>query len=421
MATALRQLKEMEERVKGVPALEREVAQLRAEKDMLLLQLQEKSAALEVTKQQQQTQRRAESSTQTSEEPPNHEETTGRRADKDKDAEAVERRSVGVGEEKPMHLAVFYYSRGVKDAAVSAAVTVNEKGTETEARPGKEQETQAAAETEDVEVWVMEAMLGVTSEAQREMDTLQDTIKFQQESIQALEERLSEAGRQVENFRAKAEESAARATREVGVLAAPETASVQTETRAAEVKEAEVWCGVEVRDASVGGHLTQSEEGTQTEEQKTSVDVVSVGCQCDELQVTEQKNDKEQRAEKMEPEPEEPMTPRTGLLKSIMKRSDGNGSETRSTNKKSLQFVGILNGGYESTSSEDEEEEGRGGGGGRELVGGQRGQRGGGERGRRGGRRELRGRGGAGGGDVGGGEERESGRERHGRRGSESD
>lgn len=76
----------------------------------------------------------------------------------------------------------------------------------------------------------------------------------------------------------------------------------------------------------------------------------------------------------------------TGMLKSIMKRKDGsNSGENRSTGKKSLQFVGILNGGwvtwnriyqstskiraakwleiiiwprrYESTSSDEEEEE----------------------------------------------------------------
>lgn len=36
----------------------------------------------------------------------------------------------------------------------------------------------------------------------------------------------------------------------------------------------------------------------------------------------------------------------TGMLKSIMKRKDGsNSGESRSTGKKSLQFVGILNGG----------------------------------------------------------------------------
>ncbi|KAG8003125.1 KN motif and ankyrin repeat domain-containing protein 1 [Nibea albiflora] len=49
---------------------------------------------------------------------------------------------------------------------------------------------------------------------------------------------------------------------------------------------------------------------------------------------------------------------KTGMLKSIMKRKDGsNSGENRTAGKKSLQFVGILNGGYESTSSEEEEEE----------------------------------------------------------------
>lgn len=37
----------------------------------------------------------------------------------------------------------------------------------------------------------------------------------------------------------------------------------------------------------------------------------------------------------------------TGILKSIMKRKDGSSSdESRTTSKKSLQFVGILNGGW---------------------------------------------------------------------------
>lgn len=37
----------------------------------------------------------------------------------------------------------------------------------------------------------------------------------------------------------------------------------------------------------------------------------------------------------------------TGILKSIMKRKDGSSSdENRITSKKSLQFVGILNGGW---------------------------------------------------------------------------
>ncbi|NXD14205.1 KANK3 protein, partial [Nothocercus nigrocapillus] len=46
-----------------------------------------------------------------------------------------------------------------------------------------------------------------------------------------------------------------------------------------------------------------------------------------------------------------------GALKSIMKKRDGASRSEAEGSKKSLQFVGVLNGEYESTSSEEEEEE----------------------------------------------------------------
>ncbi|NWS76712.1 KANK3 protein, partial [Crotophaga sulcirostris] len=46
-----------------------------------------------------------------------------------------------------------------------------------------------------------------------------------------------------------------------------------------------------------------------------------------------------------------------GALKSIMKKRDGPPRSDAEGSKKSLQFVGVLNGEYESTSSEEEEEE----------------------------------------------------------------
>ncbi|NXU68032.1 KANK3 protein, partial [Horornis vulcanius] len=45
-----------------------------------------------------------------------------------------------------------------------------------------------------------------------------------------------------------------------------------------------------------------------------------------------------------------------GALKSIMKKRDGPPRREAEGSKKSLQFVGVLNGEYESTSSEEEEE-----------------------------------------------------------------
>ncbi|NXP75307.1 KANK3 protein, partial [Ramphastos sulfuratus] len=47
----------------------------------------------------------------------------------------------------------------------------------------------------------------------------------------------------------------------------------------------------------------------------------------------------------------------SGALKSIMKKRDGAPRSEAEGSKKSLQFVGVLNGEYESTSSEEEEED----------------------------------------------------------------
>ncbi|XP_040393709.1 KN motif and ankyrin repeat domain-containing protein 1-like isoform X2 [Cygnus olor] len=50
-------------------------------------------------------------------------------------------------------------------------------------------------------------------------------------------------------------------------------------------------------------------------------------------------------------------SPAAGALKSIMKKRDGAPRSEAEGSKKSLQFVGVLNGEYESTSSEEEEED----------------------------------------------------------------
>lgn len=402
MATALKQLKEMEERVKGVPALEREVAKLRAEKDMLLLELQEKKVAIEVAMQKQQS----ESSTQTVEIAPNHNEThvvaslpTIKFEAKDanaKDAmevsvekEVVEMVSVSVGEDQPMNSVICYYSQGFKDASVDATVSKSEKCMTTEACSVKvkEEGTQATIQTAEAEVWVMESLLGLTTEAQREIDTLQDTIKFQQESISALEVRLSEADSNLVSLRAKMAENTSKVMCDKEVLAKPEISNSQTETLPSALKDAAVLCCPEVKDANVGEELAlNSEQGTQTDAktelaQEAKAEMVSTGSQWEfdgkiedkeegiekitkkkQVTVSEYKVCPDEEvvctAEKKEEVQEEKPAPKTGMLKSIMKRNDGNSSgENRSTGKKSLQFVGILNGGYESTSSEEEEDE----------------------------------------------------------------
>ncbi|XP_030583193.1 KN motif and ankyrin repeat domain-containing protein 3 isoform X1 [Archocentrus centrarchus] len=425
MATALKQLKEMEERVKGVPALEKEVAKLRAEKDMLLLALQEKKAAMELAQQKQQS---TESSTQTTETlHTDHSRltsptSTGHRSlvkpgelkrltEKFEGKEekppklsckalvnapekiAIQKKSVAVGDDIPMASVVLYYRDSVKDASEGTRVNVCEKCTETERPLVQEEGTQTKVEMEEAEVWVMESLLGLTTEAQREIDTLQDTIKFQQESIVTLEDRLSVADKDLGALKAQMEEKISKVTFEKGVLAKPDMANAQTETLTSVLKHAAVFCHPEVADACVGEDVEadQTEQGTQTDALETPeeqvpaapVVLVSTGCQWENLceeKTEEQKVSVPKRRQltiaeyKVSPEEEVAGTvnnqeeddgdktavsnTKTGLLKSIMKRKDGsNAGENRTSGKKSLQFVGILNGGYESTSSEEEEEE----------------------------------------------------------------
>ncbi|KAK5930637.1 hypothetical protein CgunFtcFv8_026857 [Champsocephalus gunnari] len=426
MATALKQLKEMEERVKGVPALEKEVAKLRAEKDMLLLALQEKKAAMEAAQQKQQS---TEMSTQTTETvQADHsihsrlnaptspgqkglgksgelKRLTERFEGKDEKAtepsskvfvkapekvSVVEKKTVSVGGDAPMNSVVFYYSQGVKDASEGTEVNVCETGTGTDAHLLHEEGVQASVETEEAAVWVMESLLGLTSEAQREIDTLQDTIKFQQESIGALEDRLSVADKDMGILKAKMKEETSKVTFEKGVLAKPDMTHAQVETSTAVLKHAAVLCRPEVSDACVGENLTADhiEQFTQTDaaEEKAEpapVAVVSTGCQWEnvfgekmevkrvtvlkkrQLTIADYKVSPEEEvvstADKKEDDQEEKTgasDTKTGMLKSIMKRKDGSSSgENRTAGKKSLQFVGILNGGYESTSSEEDEEE----------------------------------------------------------------
>lgn len=328
MATALKQLKEMEERVKGVPALEKEVAKLRAEKDMLLLALQEKKVAMEAAQQKQQSTESSTQTTETLQTQSDHrivsrltsptspgvkglgksselkrlaekfevkEEKTPELISKvlvkpPEKVSVVEKKSVAVGDDVPMDSVVFYYSQGVRDASEGTKVNVCEKGTGTETPLVHEEGVQTRVETEEAEVWVMESLLGLTSEAQREIDTLQDTIKFQQETIVALEDQLNVADKDLGTLRAQMEEKTSKVTFEKGVLAKPDTTNAQVETLTNVLKHAAVMCRPEVTDACVGEILAtdQIERGTQTDalqqpEEPAPVALVSTGCQWENL------------------------------------------------------------------------------------------------------------------------------------------
>ncbi|XP_072555614.1 KN motif and ankyrin repeat domain-containing protein 3 [Paramormyrops kingsleyae] len=401
MAAALKQLKEMEEKVKGVPVLEREVAQLRAEKDRLLLALHEKTLAGASELQQHDN-----GAERLPAAPPTHArvsklvelrrltEKLGGRDEKEGDqpegASPVENvtlltRSVAVGDDRPLEESVFYYCQGRKDAFVGTAVAVVDKGVGMEAVAMQEAGVDVRVETKEAAVWVMESMLGLTSEAQREMDTLQ-------ESLRVLKGQLSRADEELETLKAQEQQRKSTVMVEKAVLAEPEVAvaDVATECPASSFLETvsiAVECHCEVTDACVGpdSASSQNDQNIQTDLTESTgktpmIAVSSTGSQW-ENPYEEERNTPDQTPRStilkrrqitehalsaspinmMESDHEvnaTPCSPAAGMLKSIMKRSDGSGpSELRTGNKKSLKFVGILSGGYESTSSEEEDED----------------------------------------------------------------
>lgn len=324
MATALKQLKEMEERVKGVPALEKELASLRAEKDVLLLALQERKVAMEKA---QQRRPNTDSFTQTTEaikmnqgiqsrltSPPSPVKGPGkaeleRLTEKFEGREVKvsskllvkapekvrEKKSVAVGDDVPLESVVFYYRQGRKDACEGTTVKVCEKGTATQVPFVRDAEAQTSVDTAEAEVWVMESLLGVTTEAQREIDTLQDTIKFQQESIAALEKRLSAADKDLLALKAQMEERNSKDSSEKGVMAKPDMVDAQVETPTPQLKQASVQSRSEVADACVGESLSenQTQQSTQTDAlvaECAAVALVSTGSQWENLfeETTEQ-------------------------------------------------------------------------------------------------------------------------------------
>lgn len=379
MATALKQLKEMEERVKGVPALEKELATLRAEKDMLLLALEEKKAAIEIAHQKRQS---TETSTQTTETlQTGHSQLTSptttahkglvksaelkRLTEKFEGKEqkstqpspkvlvntpekvVIQKKSVAVGDDLPMTSVVFYHCHGVKDASVGTEVNVCEKCTATEAPLVHEQEIQVRVETAEADVWVIESLLGLSTDAQREIDTLQDTIKFQQESIVALEDRLSVTSQDLGILQAQIDEKNSTVMIEKGVLAKPDMKIAQVETVASTLKHAAVLCRPEVSDASVGIDIAAdpTEQGTQTdvieaEPVPAPAEVVSVGCQCESL--SEEKTEEEKVTvpkKKQLSVVEYKVSAGEEVVSGVEKKEEGQGEEAAVSNTKTGEHL----------------------------------------------------------------------------------
>ncbi|XP_050766564.1 KN motif and ankyrin repeat domain-containing protein 3 [Gymnogyps californianus] len=404
MAAALRQLRDLEEQVKTIPLLEMQICELKREKAKLMEKLlAEPGEAFGRPP--------GSEAVGGGEEPPQAgleseaEPAKGRvskiaelrklteklavperggRAWPGRSPKAAERpcRSVAVGEDRAMTDAVFYYRSQQEGGDVPDS---------------------GARERKDAAVWVLESSLGLASEAEQELELLQQTVGHQKEVIALMEGHLREATQELEELRLEVCARRPRGQADKEVTAKPQVAealveaAVATQSRAAgdppETAEAGVGCcppticvGVgcrpDGRDVAVGpDSATRCEDkGSQTDMGST----VPAGEEMEPGAGDAPSGHSAQGAGAMggtcqdSPAPRAAtpetthsgqdtspawdggaaLSPAAGALKSIMKKRDGPPRSEAEGSKKSLQFVGVLNGEYESTSSEEEEEEG---------------------------------------------------------------
>ncbi|XP_063016850.1 KN motif and ankyrin repeat domain-containing protein 3 isoform X1 [Melospiza melodia melodia] len=410
MAAALRQLRDLEEQVKTIPLLEMQICELKREKAKLLEKLSAEPGEALYHPRGSEAGAGGEEGPRTGPES-EAEPVKGRtskiaelrklteklavpernaRAWPGKSPRVAERpcRSVAVGEDRAMTDAVFYYRSRQESGDAPDSGTRGRR---------------------DVAVWVIESSLGLATEAERELELLQQTVGHQKEVITLMEGHLQEATRELEELRLEVCARRPRGQVDKEVMAVPQVAEalveavVVTQSRAAgdPPKTAEagveccpptscvaVGCRPDGRDVAVGPDSAAScdDKGSQTDvgsvvlagEEKepgagevmepgrgdglSSPSVPGAGAAagtCPEsqgpgpavLETTDSNRD---------PAPAQDSgaapSPAAGALKSIMKKRDGPPRSEAEGSKKSLQFVGVLNGEYESTSSEEDEE-----------------------------------------------------------------
>ncbi|XP_026546587.1 KN motif and ankyrin repeat domain-containing protein 1-like [Notechis scutatus] len=418
MAAALKQLKELEEQVKMIPLLEEQICRLKQEKEQLVAAgLGEKGEAEaeesgvfcfpprqglkdgpacpdpggpqperegEATKGR--TSKIAELKKLT-------ERLTGpERAGKSRGAgrpsrvEQPGQRSIGVGEEADMSEVVCYYRSQ---------------------RPCREVAVGCERETCDAEVWVMESFLGVSSAAEEEMQLVQQRVQHQQAIITMLEGHLKEATQELEELRVEVCSRRPGSLVSQATSACPEMAEACVEavtpTRCqavgshVETVEAGVQSFLQTSHVGVGcnlqGELNGEAKATEEDSPRKASPIplgTEHGGHKGHLRSTVATPDagtaeegsgsedaRQSTSGKEGTAQDEPDTGRalplgmggkgsrepngaegasgTGALKSIMKRLDSPAkAEPGVSGKKTLQFVGLLNGEYESTSSEED-------------------------------------------------------------------
>uniref|UniRef100_A0A669QLS1 KN motif and ankyrin repeat domains 3 n=1 Tax=Phasianus colchicus TaxID=9054 RepID=A0A669QLS1_PHACC len=357
MAAALRQLRELEEQVKTIPLLEMQICELQREKAKLMEKLSaEPSKVLSDHPDGSEEQPHAELEGEV--EPAKGRASKiaelrklteklavperGGRSVQGKSVAARPRaaerqcRSVAVGEERAMSDAVFYYRSQQQGSDVDGG------------------------ERRDAAVWVLESSLGLAPETERELELLQQTVGHQKDVIAMMEGHLREATRELEELRREvcARQPRSRVDKEVTarpqVAEAVVEAAVATQSRAAgesvEMADVAVGCapqtaciGVGCRprglDVAVGPDAAVGREDKGSQSDVSPPDGLLHIPRCSRRRWRMAARRRHRTAER-----HPALQPVT--LKSIMKKRDGPPRSEAEGSKKSLQFVGVLNGEY---------------------------------------------------------------------------
>ncbi|KAM5310575.1 KN motif and ankyrin repeat domain-containing protein 3 isoform 2-T2 [Glossophaga mutica] len=294
MASALRRLRELEGQARALPELQEQVRMLQAEKARLLAVRwrREPNVEVQACPDKLAQLRRLTERLATSE--------RGVRA-------RTSPRVDSPDEEAPRHskdaLQALDGAAGspdrapqTRDPGTPAVLGTQEAGTQAVPET-REASVEAIPKTLEVDSWVTEALLGLPAATERELELLRTSLEHQCGVSEFLRNRL----RELEEACEDAEEAAA-------VESQPHEAATQT-----------LWDCVE--------KATQTDPPTEAPSRMQNPPGLT--------------------------DADRAMVP-TGILKSIMKRRDGTPGAQPSPGPKSLQFVGVPNGEYESSSSEED-------------------------------------------------------------------
>uniref|UniRef100_A0A0D9R6Q5 KN motif and ankyrin repeat domains 3 n=1 Tax=Chlorocebus sabaeus TaxID=60711 RepID=A0A0D9R6Q5_CHLSB len=293
MAAALRRLRELEDQARALPELQEQVRTLRAEKARLLAGRAQSEPDWEAeTRPDKLAQlRRLTERLATSE--------RGVRARASPRADGPDGLAAGRSEGSLQVLDGAVGSLDgtpqTREVAVEAVRATRETGAQAVPET-REAGAEAAPETVEADAWVTEALLGLPAAAERELDLLRASLEHQRGVSELLRGRL----RELEEAREAAEEAEA---------------------------------GAQLREAATQTLWSCAEKAAQTE---PPAEVPSL------IQESSPGSTDRDRA-----------VAHAGILKSIMKKRDGTAGAQPSSGPKNLQFVGVLNGEYESSSSED--------------------------------------------------------------------